>query len=294
VERTPYRILRDHELTADESAVRDALRSELLALHEAVESGQPAPTAGGRAPRQTLVGRGPWHFGDDGASIIIVCPELPADLLKGIPHADPDNFDYTELSRLTDLDALFELHGHIRAVNPDAQVEYRRAPMLRGDDTTAHVVVLGGVDWNTPQRDFLRLVDAPVVQRSEPDNVNRGGFEVTGTDVELFRPTFDDREGGPILVEDVGHFFRGPNPFNHENTVTLCNGMFSRGVLGSVRALTDKQLRDRNGQFIEERFATAEAFSILFRVPIVGKGVVVTPDWTDPGNVLHTWMETTG
>ena len=38
----------------------------------------------------------------------------------------------------------------------------------------------------------------------------------------------------------MAHFYRSPNPFNHKRTVTVLNGMFSRGTLGAVRALTER------------------------------------------------------
>jgi hypothetical protein len=69
--------------------------------------------------------------------------------------------------------------------------------------------------------------------------------------------------------------------------------MFSRGVLGTVRALTDKQLRDGNAEYLSRAFGDHDSYSILFRVPIINQRVVVTPDWTSPGTVLHTWSEKT-
>ena len=55
-----------------------------------------------------------------------------------------------------DLDSIIELHGQIRATNPTAQVNIRATNELEEDDYTAHLVVLGGVDWNPVARDFLR------------------------------------------------------------------------------------------------------------------------------------------
>jgi transcriptional regulator with XRE-family HTH domain len=289
VEQQPFRVLADDELTEDELAGRDRLLAELLGLREAVLA------AGSRSPRvlpgDSIVGRGPWHFPGD-APVVIVCAELPNKLRKDLPFAGEDDPDHIEISRLTDLDALFELHGHIRAVNPDLQVEYRGANNLRRDDSTAHLVLLGGVDWNNATRDVMRLTDVPVTQHSDDDDPNRGCFKVTGEGQEKsFVPRFEDRGDERILVEDVGHFFRAPNPLNLERTVTVCNGMYSRGVFGAVRALTDKKFRERNADYLAENFGGREAFSLLFRVPIFNNVVVTTPDWTAPGSVLHHWSE---
>jgi transcriptional regulator with XRE-family HTH domain len=291
IETDPHRLLSDHELTPAELAERDDLRDELLGLREAVFGGAPA---GLRAPAEnTLVGRGPWHFPptSDDRPVVIVCPQLPDSTLDKMPHANATDLDFSELSRLTDLDALFELHGHIRAVNPDLRVEYRSVKNMRRDDSTGHLVVLGGVDWNPTQRAFMQRIDAPVMQRSEDDPLYRGCFQVVGDETRSFAPVIEQVESQAVLVEDVGYFFRGPNPFNRRRTVTLCNGMFGRGVLGAVRALTDKQLRDRNADYLNRRFGDNDSYSILFRVPIIDERVVVTPDWTAPDSVLHTWSE---
>ena len=38
-----------------------------------------------------------------------------------------------------------------------------------------------------------------------------------------------------VLLEDVAMLARLPNPFNALRTLTYCNGIHSRGVLGAVR-----------------------------------------------------------
>jgi transcriptional regulator with XRE-family HTH domain len=283
----PYRVPDETELNDRERGTRKELRDELLALRAR------ATEPNGASPLDTLVGRGPWYFPDidEDEPIVIVCPELPGEVLDGIPDTEPTDLDYSELSRLTDLDALFELHGHIRAVNPDVRVEYRSVRKMREDDSTGHLVVLGGVDWNPAQRDFMTRIGAPVEQVSQQDALHRGCFRVIGDENLSFPPVTFAEGGREILAEDVGYFFRGTNPFNHRRTVTLCNGMFSRGVLGAVRSLTDKKLRDGNADYISRTFGNADSYSILFRVPIIGQRVVVTPDWTAPENVLHTWPE---
>jgi len=61
---------------------------------------------------------------------------------------------YNQASTGIYLDALFELHGHIRATNPLNDVMLRSAAELVPDDYSSHLVVLGGVDWNTATKDF--------------------------------------------------------------------------------------------------------------------------------------------
>jgi hypothetical protein len=66
--------------------------------------------------------------------------------------------------------------------------------------------------------------------------------------------------------------------------------MYGTGVFGAVRTLTDKVFRSQNAQYLADTFGGRDAFSLLFRVQIVN-GVVVTPDWTAPDTVLHTWSQ---
>ncbi|MDY7090726.1 MAG: XRE family transcriptional regulator, partial [Actinomycetota bacterium] len=79
------------------------------------------------------------------------------------------------------------------------------------------------------------------------------------------------------------------SPYNARRTVTLCNGQYGRGTYGAVRALTDARFRDRNEEFVRNRFSGAQAFSILMRVRINPNGAAVTPDWTQAENRLHEW-----
>ena len=55
------------------------------------------------------------------------------------------------------------------------------------------------------------------------------------------------------LAEDVGLLARVPNPLNSSRTLTICNGVHSRGVYGAVRSLTDTHLRDANERYILPR-----------------------------------------
>lgn len=283
-----YRLIEEADLTATEIETRQKLAGELLELRRAALSDE-RPASG---TATSIVGRGPWHF-PDGAPVIIVCAELPQHLQEKLPLAGGADPDRSELARFPDIDSLFELHGHIRAVNPDAEVQYRSASRLRRDDSTAHLVLLGGVDWNKATQDTMRLTGVPLRQHSDDDDPSRGCFQVVedGKVKGSHAPVFEDRGTGRVIVQDVGHFLRAPNPLNRATTVTVCNGMYGTGVFGAVRTLTDKVFRDRNAEYLDRTFAGSDTFSLLFRVHIVNGDVVVTPDWTAPGTVLHTWSE---
>jgi hypothetical protein len=89
-------------------------------------------------------------------------------------------------------------------------------------------------------------------------------------------------------VSDVALFVRARNPFNSERTVTICSGMYGRGTYGVVRALTDARFRDRNGEYLRDRFGSSDCYCILTRVEVVD-GATLTPDWNVAGTVLFEW-----
>ncbi|QFZ17041.1 hypothetical protein [Saccharothrix syringae] len=284
VAERPYRLLPLDELTADEQRCRQELLDELvgLAAGERDNGGAPAPDERDR---------GFWYF-DDRHAITIVVAQLPREMRERMPYADPSEPDYVELYTYADLDALIELHGHIRALNPRSQVNFRIATEMVTDDYTTHLVLLGGVDWNFVTRELQERVDLPVEQVGRHRECESGGFSLRrpdGTEV-LFAPRLDKSGDREVLLEDVALFHRGPNPFNHRRTVTICNGMYGRGTLGVVRALTDGRFRDRNSRYLEERFGDTDAYSVLTRVSVVN-GLVVTPDWALPDSRLLEWPE---
>jgi hypothetical protein len=226
--------------------------------------------------------------------VTIVCAPLPDRLRQQMPYADPKNPDYIEAYTYADLDALIELFGHIRAVNPANQVWFRRASELVEDDYTTHLVLLGGVDWNDVTAEMQGFFDIPVRQLStNVDNENWDAwFEVdTGDERVEYRPKVDDIRGGKVLREDVAQFLRAPNPFNQRRTVTFCNGMYGRGTYGAVRALTDQRFRDRNEDYLDTRFGGSDTFGLLMKVRMAPGGKVITPDWTRADTRLHEWQE---
>lgn len=282
VAKRPYRVLDDAQLTDEERQRRDDLYEELVALRNGAQE-QPAAAA-------PLADGELWRFSPN-QDITIVGSELPQEELTQLPHTRSEDPDYVEMYRFADLDALFELFGHVRACNPTNDVHLRTPSDLQPDDYTTHLVLIGGVDWNAATADLIRRLNLPVRQRARESEAEQGGFEIVESGhKQVFRPVLAELNGAPILTEDVGHFYRAPNPFNIKRTVTICNGMYQRGTLGAVRALTDAKFRSRNGEHVRQRFAGRDTFSIVSRVHVV-QGVVVTPDWTRAGIRLHEWPE---
>lgn len=283
IAKRPFRLLSESHLSVEERHQYSELFRELTSLRDRAEGQQPATAAVGDPYAASH-----WLF-PSAQDITIVCSALPPDYLAAMPYTDPKAPDYVDLYRYADLDALLELHGHIRAANPLNEVHLRTPDEVRQDDFTSHLVLLGGVDWNTITAELLSRLDLPVRQLARASEDEPGGFVVDeGGKKRTFSPDLRTIGGKERLFEDIAHFFRAVSPLNEKRTVTICNGMYQRGTYGAVRALTDARFRDRNEQHLRDRFAGETTFSIISRVKVLA-GEPVTPDWTSPDDVLHEW-----
>ena len=287
------RLLSPDEMTPQERAAREELLQELTRLRGEALSAPVLPQVRATTPATSVAApslrAGPYHF-KDGETITIVCAKLPQEMLQRMPYTDPQDPDFIDLYRYTDLDALLELFGHMRAANPTSRVQFRAAGQLGSDEYSGHLVPLGGVDWNEATSSVLERLPLPVRQVSDWSKEGGAYFEVPGENggKVAHRPRLEDSGSQKVLREDVALFARAVSPFNQKRFVTICNGMYGRGTYGAVRALTDERFRDRNAEYIQDRFANSDAFCILTRVT-VENGVTLTPDWTLPETRLFEW-----
>jgi hypothetical protein len=270
------RLLSINDFTPDEKLAYKKLETELLRLRSTA-SGDEEEVAYTRS----------WHFTDAGR-VTFICAELP-EASRG-PLAEPADPNYTELHAFADVDALMELHGHIRAENPLMTVHYKIPSSVSPDDLTGHVILLGGVVWNEITGRLSEMAGLPVRQFPHA-GLSSGeifGATMNGGEQE-FWPKWADGEQ-TVLVEDVGLLARVPNPLNSSRTLTICNGIHSRGVYGAVRSLTDAHLRDANERYIAANFGGSNSFGILMSVKVI-RGQAMTPDFSSDGVVLHQWPQ---
>lgn len=262
------------DLTPDEQSERDRLFTDLRSLRETATGSPQSPQS-----------RNPWHF-PDGAPVRIICGELPGDD-RG-KFASTDDRNYMALRFYADIDALIELFGHVRAENPLADVRHRTTQTMTDDDFQAHLVILGNLAW-MQDGSVLGDLELPIRQVAAGDDLEGELFEVdtrSGGTPRTFSPRLvPDRAGNPV-VEDIGLFVRIPSPITSGRTLTLCSGVFTRGVLGAVRFLSDAGVRDGNLGYLRERFGVASSFGILMRVPVHDRSVA-TPDLTDSRSRLY-------
>jgi hypothetical protein len=268
------------ELDDAERASYVKLRRELLALRDHADGSSTVVTA-----------TSPLQY-PPGEAITIVCSELPERLRSQFGWARSHHPDYIESYKYADLDALIELLPYVRWLNPVNPVTVGIVPELSTDDLTAHLIALGGVDFNEVTAAALSdLEHVPVKQLLRPSDDDTGGFSVGGNQRRRdLKPKLIREDGNTTLKEDVAHFLRAPNPYNHARTLTSFNGMYSRGSYGVVRALTDPKIQERNAAYIARRFQPADTYSIVCRVKIVANEIVV-PDWTRDDIRLHEWPE---
>ena len=261
------------DFTPEEESEYKDLCAKLLRLHAAARG----------APELSVVQRS-WHF-DDPGPVTLICSELPEEERAGL--ARPDQPNYAELLSYGDLDSMVELFGHVRAENPSMHVAFKPAPRVTPDDLSSHIAIIGGIAWNPVTARLLSLARLPVKQREHPDVPFGEVFvaEVDGREQEFLPEWSGPHDGVPDA--DVGLLARLPNPLNSSRTLTMCNGIHSRGVYGAVRSLTDAQLRESNERYIAENFPD-QKFCILMRVQIIG-GRSMTPDFSTEGTVLYKW-----
>jgi len=274
VDTDPPRLLPLDELTDDERDAYEGLESELVALRNATRR----PSA-----KDEVATTRSWHFSDVGP-VTLICAQLPKAQTGSL--ANPADPNYTELLSYADLDALVELHGHIRAENPAMNVFFKLSSQILPDDLSGHLVLLGGIGWNEITQRLSAMTSLPIRQVEDPAVEDGEIFVVdTGEEEQKF---FPKRADDGTLIEDVGLFARTPNPLNYNRSLSICNGVHSRGVLGAVRTLTDARLRDSNERYIVENFVDPRNFAMLMRVSVIA-GQAITPDFKAPGSLLYRW-----
>jgi transcriptional regulator with XRE-family HTH domain len=269
VAKQPERLPTDDALTDDQRGTREDLYQELMTLRAMESSSQPADSV------EDL-----WRF-PVAEPVRLVVGQLEGTIHPYAARTDPN---FTDLLSFADLDALIELHGHVRMKNPESDVRFVRADRLAAADNLAsHIVMIGGPGLNDTLLQIFSQTNLPITQREDASVENGEVFFVEGEEKPNL-PTFE----GKRLVEDVGLFARLTNPYNTARTLSWCSGTFSRGVYGAVRILTDPDLRDQNSVYLSERFAGTAQFAVLARVPVI-LGGALTPDLQNEKIRLVEW-----
>lgn len=264
----PTRVSSDH-LDPDEHKAYLALRTELAAAAAAISGAATAATR-----------RAFWEF-PTGEPVRIFCGRLlPEDAGT---YGDPANPNYILFRTAADLDALIELWGHLWRHNPTSDIRIRLGHNFNADDLNCHVVVLGNIAQEQGAGRLIPEQTLPVRQ-VHVDHLEGEIFEVDGPDGSAVR--YEPRMENGRVVQDVGLLARVPSPHHTDRTLTVCSGVFTRGVFGTVRATTADPLAADNAGYLDSAIADVRSFAMLIRVRVAGD-VVPTPDLRDEESRLY-------
>jgi hypothetical protein len=218
----------------------------------------------------------------------VICPDAPEEVRGSLAEEDDPNF--TKLQQYGDLDALIELYGHLCRENPTLEISHKLASEVEDDDYGGQVILLGGIGWNQSTRRIGKsLGQVPVKQIDVTDLPGGDIFQIKAADglKSFYYPESEELGERKELVADIAYVARLPNPLQYGRTLTICNGIHSRGVLGAVRCFTDSTVRGHNEKYLAAEFPKGE-FAILLRVKVAGKKTM-PPDLREPAARLYQW-----
>jgi hypothetical protein len=269
-------LIEDDDLTPDERRRMTELQDELLGLREGAAVRQVAQTA----PTPESM----WHF-PDSSRITLVCSRLAPE--RRPPSSDPETLQYVRFSDLADLDTLVDIYGAVRAYNPPGtRVVIRAAQDLTQRDVANHLVLIGGLAWETVNPFFGPIFPIPI---KAGDPADEGAIVIDDPDDPVSgKREYKHRLVSGRLVEDVGYFVRGENPAAPRRTLTIIGGITTRGVHGAARCFIDYELRERNEQYLNPRFPHGSTYCVVMRVPVINQDPV-TPDLSKSENRLYEW-----
>ncbi|MEV6491423.1 hypothetical protein AB0M20_22835 [Actinoplanes sp. NPDC051633] len=233
----------------------------------------------------------PLRFGA-GEPITVVCSEVPAGRRAAFGNLDAASGNRINAYKFADLDSLIALLPSVGAHNPASHITVGIPSELTQTDLAAHLVLLGGVDWNPVAAAILSRLDGISIRQLErPTDDDAGGFVVERDgDRRTFTPRLVRDAGSRALMEDVALVLRAPNPYNRQRTLTMFNGSFNHGTLGVVKSMADPEFHRRNAAYVARRFAGVDTYGIVCRVEMVADQVVI-PDWTLDATRLHEWPD---
>jgi hypothetical protein len=293
------RLLRDDDLTEQERTREAELYQQLMDLRERAQSTDIASLVSEQ--RSSI-----WYFPGDKKTITIVCSEAS----EPPPYAEPSHLNYTRHASFADLDALITIYGQLRADNPMNTIQIASPDDLDNKATLNDLVLIGGMAVARATSSDINVAEATNpgadtagqgVRRLVPKNIPLPVAEqIPDSNTHRFRCNIRDeqrefeslRDNG-VLVEDVGLFARGPHPYYSGRTVTMLNGITSRGVHGAALCFIDEELREKNESYLRDTLGSVDEFCILMSVPVHIDGAV-QPDLSNSDNRLYEWSPKTG
>lgn len=228
-----------------------------------------------------------FWFPRETSTIWVVCPQIhePGEF------ADRSSPDYTYLDNLGDTDALLEVMVFLSQYYPNATIERFSSEDLPKGHTSSNLVVIGGPGSteisNEICREMMSAMRSFVAYSSDCEQMTV--TRAAGETVELrakYRTNGQsaDHKTPLGLRTDWGYFARFKNPLNENASVVLINGIHTAGVLGAVRAFSERREALRNFHAALASGARTTGFECHFEVPVVN-GQVKVPV-VDQRNIL--------
>jgi len=207
------------------------------------------------------VWRGTSHKGQAERIVItVVCPELP-------PRYRPDygertSMEFVNLARYGDLDTLFEVTKILTKITKNVEFHYMTSKEVRPSDLRGNLVVIGGPDFNSLARTFVKEQAFPFRYAIE-----KGGVPVL---IDKRKEQILRQENTPAgrIIKDYGLFAALANPYNSQSRVVVIGGLHTYGVLGAAQAFDTTRTGMHNADAVLSKVSGSALFACTIPIPV--------------------------
>ena len=222
---------------------------------------------------------------DKRSKIYIVCPEL--EEMRQFP--EPREFLY--LGKYGDIDSLVVILYSLSKLYPVAEIRFFTSgefENLPGNPLSNNLILIGGPDYNTVTRRFMRYVPFKFIEEGDEtvlyNSIKR----------ETYRPEFKEENGIIDEAVDYGFFVKIPNPFNEKKKLIMINGVHTIGVFGAAKAFSFYDLDERdvvrdNAKTVIDAIGPDPYFAAVFRVNYINRTIPVPT--VDKSNLYRYYVK---
>ncbi len=214
----------------------------------------------------------------DKEEVIVVCSEL--DDPEKRQKVEPREFIYC--LKYGDVDAFFEVTATLLRLYPRIRLRVMSSGEAENTrlDLAAHLVVIGGPDYNSMAKRIL----AKGITRYQYRSPYAGETSAQYPDEIVLYDSVQDREYCELTDEkDYGYFERIRNPNNPDRHIVLIGGCHTVGVTGAMKAfsMADSehgeipQIVLKNAKTVSREIQNAPEFAVLVSVERTGQTISV-------------------
>lgn len=214
----------------------------------------------------------------DGDFVIIVCSEL--DEPEKRQNVEPREFIYS--LKYGDVDAFFETVVTLLRLFPNIKLRIMSSGEAETTrfDLTAHLVLIGGPDYNA--------ITASVLKKQVTQYQYRSPYVEKRSEKHPSETVLYNSRSGKEFCEftdekDYGYFERITNPNNSDKTIILIGGCHTIGVTGAIKAFSMAESEHGeisrvvlvNAKRVTRMISAKSDFAVLFPVERVGQTINV-------------------